>query len=239
MGVARQLKLRGQPQHEARLRGLGRRANRLKGAGWWGVARQLKLRATATKPACAGWDDGIGDAGAWKGGGVLALRRIAMQDGTHIMPRARSTELLVEALPDETLVYDLRRHTAHCLNQPATLLWQACDGRASYAAVATRLGAALGGPVDAGWIALGLEQLAGIELVEPGRLAAVLGQGMSRRDFLRVAGITAAAVPIILTVAAPPSAALAYTVQGGSRPFFGGIRPSRRTRTSRRRARDG
>ena len=47
------------------------------------------------------------------------------------MPRARQDELVVEELSDETLVYDLKRHKANCLNRTAALVWQDCDGQTS------------------------------------------------------------------------------------------------------------
>ena len=45
----------------------------------------------------------------------------------------------VERLAGETLVYDLRRHRAHCLNPAATLVWRCCDGRTTVASAAARL----------------------------------------------------------------------------------------------------
>ena len=44
-----------------------------------------------------------------------------METTRALMPRARQDELVVEELPDETLVYDLKRHKARCLN--ARRLW--------------------------------------------------------------------------------------------------------------------
>ncbi|HJZ82776.1 MAG TPA: PqqD family peptide modification chaperone [Pyrinomonadaceae bacterium] len=51
------------------------------------------------------------------------------------LPRARSENLVIRELDDETLVYDMERDEAHCLNQTAALVWQRCDGRTT----ATRL----------------------------------------------------------------------------------------------------
>ena len=47
-----------------------------------------------------------------------------METTRALMPRARQDELVVEELPDETLVYDLKRHKARCLNRTAALVWQ-------------------------------------------------------------------------------------------------------------------
>ncbi len=56
-----------------------------------------------------------------------------------LMPRARQDELVVEELQDETLVYDLKRHKARCLNRTAALVWRCCDGQTSVADVAALL----------------------------------------------------------------------------------------------------
>ena len=62
-----------------------------------------------------------------------------METTNGLMPRARQDELVVEELPDETLVYDLKRHKALCLNRTsvlvlATLRWANDRGRGSRAA---------------------------------------------------------------------------------------------------------
>ena len=63
-----------------------------------------------------------------------------METTNGLMPRARQDELVVEELPDETLVYDLKRHEAHCLNRTSALAWRRCDGRTTVAEVAVLLG---------------------------------------------------------------------------------------------------
>ena len=59
-----------------------------------------------------------------------------METTRALMPRARQDELIVEELQDETLVYDLKRHKAHCLNRTSALVWRRCDGRTTVAEVA-------------------------------------------------------------------------------------------------------
>lgn len=49
------------------------------------------------------------------------------------LPQARNDQLVVEAMADETLVYDLRRHKAHYLNPTAALVWRCCRERRSVA----------------------------------------------------------------------------------------------------------
>ena len=62
-----------------------------------------------------------------------------METSDFVMPRARQDDFVVEKLPDETLVYDLNRYKAHCLNPTSALVWRRCDGRTTVAEVAALL----------------------------------------------------------------------------------------------------
>src|SRR5690349_15388184 len=50
-------------------------------------------------------------------------------------PEARQEDLVIEGLGDETLVYDLRTHRAHCLNRTVALIWNHCDGKSTAAEI--------------------------------------------------------------------------------------------------------
>ena len=52
------------------------------------------------------------------------------------LPLARRTGLIIEQLPDETLVYDSDRDKAMCLNQAAASVWKNCDGKTTPARMA-------------------------------------------------------------------------------------------------------
>ena len=43
---------------------------------------------------------------------------------TAALPRARKDGLVIKELVNETLVYDLERDEAQCLNQTAPLVWK-------------------------------------------------------------------------------------------------------------------
>ncbi len=62
-------------------------------------------------------------------------------------PQARKDRLVIEELPEETLIYDQERHKAHCLNQTAAFVWGRCDGRTSVDGLAKALEDELGIPV--------------------------------------------------------------------------------------------
>jgi hypothetical protein len=124
---------------------------------------------------------------------------------------------VVQELPGETLVYDSERHQAHCLNQSAALLWKMCDGEKSVPEIARQLGKELGTPVDETTVWYGLKQLAKFHLLEEEVAPPQVVLGMSRRDFVRKAGITAAiAIPVISTIVAPTAASAASCLPTGS-----------------------
>ncbi len=131
-----------------------------------------------------------------------------------LMPRARQDELVVEELPDETLVYDLKRHKANCLNRTAALVWQHCDGQTSVADVAALLEEQLATPTDEAVVWMALDRLGRAHLLsEPVTLPADRAQ-YSRREVLRtlrrVAGISL--LPVVASIVAPRAAAAASCV---------------------------
>jgi hypothetical protein len=126
------------------------------------------------------------------------------------MPLARQDELVVEELPDETLVYDLKRHKASCLNRTAALVWRHCDGRTSVAEVAALLEEQLATPTDEAVVWMALDRLSTVHLLdEPVILPSAKAQ-YSRREMLRklrrVAGISLL-LPVIDSIVAPLAAA--------------------------------
>ena len=138
-----------------------------------------------------------------------------MKTTRALMPRARQDELVVEELPDETLVYDLKRHKAHCLNRTSALVWQHCDGRTPVAEVAALLERQLKIPADEAvvWMALdrlGTAHLLGEQVTLPAERARY-----SRREMLRTlrraAGISLL-LPVIESIVAPRAAAQASCI---------------------------
>ena len=69
---------------------------------------------------------------------------------TNPMPKAKTERLIVREIGDETLVYDLARNAATCLNEFAAKVWRRCDGETSVAGIA----AAMGEDERAVWLAL-------------------------------------------------------------------------------------
>ena len=138
-----------------------------------------------------------------------------METTRTLMPRARQDELVVEELPDETLVYDLKRDKAHCLNRTSALVWQHCDGRTTVAGVAALLERPLKIPADEAVVWMALDRLGRAHLLsEPVALPADRAQ-YSRREVLRTlrraAGISLL-LPVVSSIFAPRAAAQASCV---------------------------
>ena len=74
-------------------------------------------------------------------------------------PQARTADLVISELPDEVLVYDLKTHQAHCLNQLAALIWRHCDGKSTVAQIAQRIEIAERTLLDENAVWAALEQL--------------------------------------------------------------------------------
>ena len=120
-----------------------------------------------------------------------------------LAPRARDEGIVIEELPDEVLVYDLKRDKAHCLNPMAALVWRHCDGETSVAEMVVLLQVELKTPVDEELVWFALDQLEKSFLLQE-RQTRPLGGGLSRRELVRRLGLTAGVtLPLITSILAP------------------------------------
>jgi len=125
-------------------------------------------------------------------------------------PRQRRDGLVVQELPEETLVYDLERHKAHCLEVVAAAVWEACDGERTVGEIAARATKRIGRrvPDDAAWLAL--RRLGRARLLEAPVAAPVAGRFTSRRDWLKKAALFGGLS--VLSITAPTAAQAATCV---------------------------
>jgi hypothetical protein len=132
-----------------------------------------------------------------------------------MLPMRRETDILIEELPTETLVYDTKRHKVHCLNKTAALLWRHCDGRTSLAKLAKILREEADLPESEELVGLALSDLANRRLLADDRRDRKAEAALwSRRDFARNLGVAAVLVPAIMTVMAPTAAAAGSGANG-------------------------
>ena len=120
-----------------------------------------------------------------------------------ITPQARTNDLVTRELPDEVLVYDLKAHTAHCLNQTAALAWKHCDGQRSVSEIAKLMGADLSIAVDESAVWLAINQLNKANLLASPVHPPENVSGLSRRKALQRIGLGSLLIPAVLTVMAP------------------------------------
>ena len=127
------------------------------------------------------------------------------------MPQARKDGLIIKALTDEVVVYDLERHEVHCLNRVAALVWQHCDGRTPTAEVVALLRKELQSEAGHEVVRLALDGLRKANLLRPtaGRKA-LPTRRLSRRVLIQKLGVAAAtSIPLITSMLAPQAAAAA------------------------------
>ncbi len=121
-------------------------------------------------------------------------------------PIARRNDLVVEKLPDEVLVYDLKTDKAHCLNQTAALIWESCDGKKTVSDIAASLQHELKLPVSRQMVTLGLEELSSFGLLNEEATTPPKVR-LSRRRLIQNLGLSAAlALPLIVSISAPAAA---------------------------------
>jgi hypothetical protein len=148
-----------------------------------------------------------------------------MKTSILTLPKMRKHDLIVDELPDEVLVYDVKRDRAHCLNRTAALVWERCDGHTTPAEIARRLPLefdADGLPQaeqrrreELVWLALG--QLNDIDLLEQTVTAPAEFARLSRRQMIRGLGLAAAvAVPVITSIVAPTAVQAATCLAPGA-----------------------
>ena len=123
------------------------------------------------------------------------------------LARARREDLVVQEMPDEVLVYDLKSYRAHCLNETAAFVWNHCDGKTSAPELAALMEKHWSKPVDEGVVWLALKQLSRAELLEERVVPNGDAMRASRRAVLRKLGAVAAMTPLVISIVAPTASA--------------------------------
>jgi len=131
-------------------------------------------------------------------------------------PLARHKQLIVKHLQDEVLIYDFDRDKAHCLNQTAAQVWQACDGKRDVAELREFVGKETGQAVPEEVIWLALDQLKKFHLMESVPDKPARFSGMTRRELVRRIGLVAIGLPVVLSITAPTAQAQASGLPPGA-----------------------
>ena len=80
-------------------------------------------------------------------------------------PLSRKKQILTEELPGETVIYDLERHRAHCLNEIASAIWKVCEGATTTGLIVERMRTELGRAADERLVQAALSQFQTARLI--------------------------------------------------------------------------
>ncbi|MCK5651803.1 MAG: PqqD family protein [Gemmatimonadetes bacterium] len=130
-------------------------------------------------------------------------------------PVARKKRLLVEEVEGETLVYDLRRHKAHCLNDIAAFVWERCDGSNTVEDLMRLAETELGVTSSEEFIWLALDRLKESALLEQpveDSDAEPHAPRHSRREVLKSLAKVGVVLPLVASIAVPTPAQAATVV---------------------------
>lgn len=130
---------------------------------------------------------------------------------TDSVPRRRQGGLLVRPLNGETIVYDLERHQAHCLNVTASRVWRLCDGHTNLRQIRKALETELGLPPDACAVEMAVDQFRHAHLIESDEPPGVSLDRRLAAKRLAVLGATAL-LPVVISAVAPAPAEAASCV---------------------------
>lgn len=117
-------------------------------------------------------------------------------------PLARESDLVIEEMGDELLIYDQQNARAHCLSGVAARVWRACDGTRVTKTLSDYL------ELDHDVVLNALAQIEAIGLLDQGPVLA----GTTRREFAGKAakiGVASAMAPMVYSVLAPTPASAA------------------------------
>ena len=122
-------------------------------------------------------------------------------------PIGRKTNIVVQEVESELLVYDLKINKAYCLNQTSALVYQFCDGTKAVADIRDELSRKLKMSVGEELVWLALDQLRRDNLLENHQKLEINFGGLSRREIIQKIGFASmVTLPFISSIVAPKAA---------------------------------
>lgn len=122
------------------------------------------------------------------------------------LPMARTSDVVVQEIGKEILVYDLKTHKAFSLNETASIVYQSCDGETAFERLKAK------NKFTDEIIFLAIDELKKGNLIENGEKYDFPVAGMSRREALKKAAFTSlVALPLISSLTVPTAAAAQST----------------------------
>ena len=123
------------------------------------------------------------------------------------LPMARTTDVVVQTLGKEVLIYDLDTNKAYNLNETSAAVYKACDGKTSVSEISFLLSKQLKSLVTEDFVWLALDGLKKEKLIENEVEISMPFEGLSRREAIRKVGLASMiALPVISSLIAPTAA---------------------------------
>ena len=124
---------------------------------------------------------------------------------------SRTSNVVIQELTDEILIYDLSTYKAYCLNATSAMVWRLCDGN-TISEIQGKISEQLGELVSEDFVRLALLQLKNEGLLESSRTIDNQLNGLSRRSAIRKLGFTSMVALPMISVLLTPSATMAQSI---------------------------
>lgn len=122
----------------------------------------------------------------------------------NFFPKARTSEIIVQELPEETLVYDLQKNRAFLLNQTSAIIFRLSDGKNSISEISNLMTKKLNSNISDDFVWLALNELQNSELLEKTDELASNFANISRREIVKRVGLASmTALPLVASITAP------------------------------------
>ena len=120
-------------------------------------------------------------------------------------PKTKTENIISQEISDELIICNLEEDKVFCFNNTAKLVWNFCDGRNSIKEIVAELNKTTGGEFTAEIVKLAVQQFDKSSLLESN---GIISNSISRRNLIKnIAASSIVALPIVSSLAMPPSAA--------------------------------
>lgn len=119
-------------------------------------------------------------------------------------PLSRQSNLVVQEMDKELLIYDLSTNKAYCLNETSALVYQLSDGKRTVAEISNLMSMKLKTLVSEDFVWLALNELKRDRLLENTDELKDYFSGITRRELVNKAALASMlALPVIVSVVSP------------------------------------
>lgn len=128
-------------------------------------------------------------------------------------PRSRQSDLVIQELEKELLIYDLKTDKTFCFNESSAFVWNLCDGNRPIEEIRRLLNKQLKSDVSEDYVWLALDQFKENNLLENNEHFAIDFGGLNRRQIIKKVGLASMAMLPVITALAAPKAVMAASPQ--------------------------